>query len=43
MPIQGPGTSPPKSANVNRHALSALSMETAVDILAQLYRSELVL
>ncbi len=36
---QGPGASPPKSSNVNRHALSALSMETAVDILSQLYRS----
>ena len=32
---QSPGA---KSSNVNRHALSALSMETAVDILAQLYR-----
>lgn len=31
--------SPPKSSNVNRHALSALSMEAAVDILSQLYRS----
>jgi hypothetical protein len=27
-----------KASNVNRHALSALSMETAVDILSQLYR-----
>lgn len=27
------------SANVNKHALSALSMEKVVDILAQLYRS----
>ena len=36
---QGPGASPAKSSNVNRHALSALSMETAVDILSQLYRS----